>query len=80
MDWSVPAGSSIRRTLFQAVKDPPGTGGDVTLTLETNNPPWPPLEQNAQLQAVSKAMNVKLNVIHIPFADFDPKWATLQAG
>jgi putative aldouronate transport system substrate-binding protein len=68
------------KNLFQAVKDPPGAGGDVTLTLQTNNPPWPPLEQNAQLQALNKAMNVKLNAIHIPFADFDPKWATIQAS
>ena len=68
------------KSLFQAVKDPPGAGGDVTITVETNNPPWPPLEQNAQLQALSKAMNARLNVIHIPFADFDPKWATIQAS
>jgi putative aldouronate transport system substrate-binding protein len=66
--------------LFQSVKDPPGSGGEVTMTLQTNNPPSPPLEQNAQWQAVNKAVNAKLNPTIIPFADFDPKWATIQAS
>jgi putative aldouronate transport system substrate-binding protein len=66
--------------LFQSVKDPPGTGGDVTITVESNNAPWPSFGENTQMQALAKAMNIKPNIIYIPFADFDPKWAAIQAG
>jgi len=69
-----------RASLFQSVKEPPGSGADVTVTLQTNNPPWPPVEQNAQWQALNKALNARLNPIVIPFADFDQKWAAIQAG
>jgi putative aldouronate transport system substrate-binding protein len=69
-----------RQQLFQSVKEPPGTGGEVTITVQTNNPPWPPFDQNTQLQAIGKALNARPNVIIIPFADFDPKWASIQAG
>jgi putative aldouronate transport system substrate-binding protein len=40
----------------------------------------PPVDQNAQWQAINKAVNAKLNVVYIPFADFDPKWASIQAS
>ena len=69
-----------RASVFQSVKEPPGSGADVTVTLQTNNPPWPPFEQNAQWQALNKALNARLNPIVIPFADFDQKWAAIQAG
>jgi putative aldouronate transport system substrate-binding protein len=69
-----------RNSLFQSVKDPPGSGADVTLTLQSQNPPWPPFDQNDQLQAIAKALNAKLNVIMIPFGEFDAKWATIQAS
>jgi putative aldouronate transport system substrate-binding protein len=69
-----------RNSLFQSVKDPPGSGSDVTLTLQSQNPPWPPFDENAQLQAITRALNVKLNVIRIPFGEFDAKWATIQAS
>lgn len=75
-----PGWTRYPKQLFQAVKDPPGSGGDVLVSLESNNPPMPPLDQNAQWQAINKAMNAKLNVIYIPFADFDPKWASIQAS
>src|SRR5690348_12466542 len=75
-----PGYTSYPKQLFQAVKTPPGSGGDVTVSLESNNPPFPPVEQNAQWQALNKAMNARLNVIYIPFADFDQKWAAIQAG
>ena len=75
-----PGWTSYPKQLFQAVNDAPGTGSDVSVSLESNNPPMPPLEQNAQWQAINKAMNVKLNVLYIPFADFDTKWAAVQAG
>ena len=51
-----------------------------SLTLETSNPPVPPLTENASWQAVNKAVNAKLNVTIIPFGDFNAKWATVQAG
>ena len=54
-----PGWTSYPKQLFQAVPEPPGTGGEVTVTLETNNPPMPPLDQNAQWQAINKAMNAK---------------------
>jgi putative aldouronate transport system substrate-binding protein len=66
--------------LFQSVKDPPGRGGEVSVTLETSNPPVPPLAENTSWQAVNKAVNAKLNVTIIPFGDFNAKWATIQAG
>ncbi|MBV9132255.1 MAG: hypothetical protein JO318_06135, partial [Chloroflexi bacterium] len=75
-----PGWTSYPKQLFQAVKTPPGAGGDVTVSLESNNPPFPPLDQNAQWQALNKAVNAKLNVLYIPFADFDQKWAAVQAG
>ena len=75
-----PGWISYPKQLFQAVKTPPGAGGDVTVSLESNNPPFPPLDQNAQWQALNKAVNAKLNVLYIPFADFDQKWAAVQAG
>ncbi|MBV9581386.1 MAG: hypothetical protein JO057_22635 [Chloroflexi bacterium] len=75
-----PGWTSYPRQLFQSVKSPPGSGGDVTVSLESNNPPMPPVDQNAQWQAINKAVNAKLNVIYIPFADFDPKWASIQAS
>ena len=75
-----PGWTSYPKQLFQAVKSPPGSGGDVTVSLESNNPPFPPVDQNAQWQALNKAMNAKLNVLYIPFADFDAKWAAVQAG
>ena len=68
------------KQLFQSVKEPPGIGGEITMTLQTNNPPSPPLDQNAQWQAINKAVNAKLTPTIIPFADFDPKWATIQAS
>src|SRR4051794_22440301 len=66
--------------LVQTVSSPPGSGGDVSVTLETSNPPPPSLNENAAWQAVNKAMNAKLNVTIIPFGDFNAKWATIQAG
>ncbi|MBV9577444.1 MAG: hypothetical protein JO057_02515, partial [Chloroflexi bacterium] len=75
-----PGWTSYPKQLFQSVADPPGTGGDVTVSLESNNPPMPPMDQNAQWQAINKAMNAKLNIDMIPFADFDQKWAAIQAG
>jgi putative aldouronate transport system substrate-binding protein len=75
-----PGWTSYPKQLFQAVKDAPGTGGDISVSLESNNPPMPPLDQNAQWQAINKAMNAKMNVLYIPFADFDAKWAAIQAG
>ena len=45
--------------LVQTVKDPPGRGGDVSVTLETSNPPPPPMGENAAWQAVNKAVNAK---------------------
>jgi putative aldouronate transport system substrate-binding protein len=66
--------------LFQSVKDPPGRGGEVHISLQTANPPWPPVDQNPAWQAVNKAANVKFNVTTLPFGDFNAKWATLQAG
>ncbi len=66
--------------LFQSVKEPPGKGGEVSLSLETSNPPVPPLDQNQSWQAVNKAVNAKLNVTVLPFGDFNAKWATMQAG
>ena len=75
-----PGWTSYPKQLFQAVKDAPGTGSDVSVSLESNNPPMPPLDQNAQWQAINKALNAKMNVLYIPFADFDAKWAALQAG
>jgi putative aldouronate transport system substrate-binding protein len=75
-----PGWTSYPKQLFQSVKTPPGSGGDITLSLQSNNPPMPPLEQNAQWQAINTAVNARLNVIYIPFADFDPKWASIQAS
>lgn len=75
-----PGWTSYPKQLFQAVKTPPGSGGDINVSLESNNPPFPPLDQNAQWQALNKAMNAKLNVLYIPFADFDQKWAAVQSG
>jgi putative aldouronate transport system substrate-binding protein len=69
-----------RQHLFQSVKTTPGAGGDVAITVESNNPPWPPLNENVQMQALARAMNIKPNIIYIPFADFDTKWAAIQAG
>src|SRR4030081_1533908 len=66
--------------LFQSVKTPPGRGGDVSLTLETSNPPVPPLTENTSWQAVNKAANARLNVTTLPFGDFNAKWASIQAG
>jgi putative aldouronate transport system substrate-binding protein len=66
--------------LVQTVKDPPGRGGDISITLETSNPPPPPLGENAAWQAVNKATNAKINVTIIPFGEFNAKWATVQAG
>jgi putative aldouronate transport system substrate-binding protein len=66
--------------LVQSVKNPPGRGGDVSVTLETSNPPVPSLGENPAWQAVNKAVNAKLNVTIIPFGDFNAKWATIQAG
>src|SRR5690349_7657165 len=66
-----PGWTTYPKQLFQAVKDPPGSGGDITVSLESNNPPPPPLDQNAHWQAFNKAVNAKVNVVYIPFADFD---------
>src|SRR5437870_6513122 len=66
--------------LIQSVKDVAGRGGDVNITLETSNPPVPPLNENASWQAVNKALNARMNVTIIPFGDFNAKWATVQAN
>ena len=66
--------------LIQTVQDVPGRGGDVNITLETSNPPVPPLNENASWQAVNKALNAKMNVTIIPFGDFNAKWQTVQAS
>lgn len=75
-----PGWTSYPKQLFQAVKTLPGSGSDITVSLQSNNPPFPPLDQNAQWQAINKALNAKMNVLYIPFADFDPKWASVQAS
>jgi putative aldouronate transport system substrate-binding protein len=67
------------KQLFQSVKDPPGAGGAVSLTLQSSYS-IPPFDQNGHWQAVAKALNAKLDVTLIPFSDFDVKWAALQAG
>ena len=66
--------------LVQTVKSPPGRGGEVYVTLESSNPPAPPLSENTSWQAVNKALNAKMNVTLIPFGEFNAKWATVQAG
>ena len=55
-------------------------GGDVSITLESSNPPPPPVGENAAWQAVNKATNAKINVTIIPFGELNAKWATVQAG
>jgi putative aldouronate transport system substrate-binding protein len=75
-----PGWNSYPKQLFQAVANPPGSGGDITVSLQSNNPPMPPVDQNAQWQAINKALNAKTNIVMIPFADFDQKWAAIQAG
>jgi len=75
-----PGWTSYPKQLFQAVPEPPGAGSDVSVSLESNNPPMPSVDQNAQWQAINKAMNAKMNIVMIPFADFDQKWAAIQAG
>ena len=68
------------KQLLQAVKQPPGTGGPVNLWFWIGTAPVPPMDQNPPWQAVNKAVNATLNVTFIPFADFNVRWSTLQAG
>src|SRR5436190_23948493 len=37
--------------LFQSVKEAPGRGGDISVSLETSNPPVPSVDQNPSWQA-----------------------------
>jgi len=68
------------KTPAQSVSSPPGDGGDVTIAGETSNP-LIPLEQNSLWQQLSKALNVKLNLILAPFSDWAfGKFQALVAG
>jgi putative aldouronate transport system substrate-binding protein len=68
------------RTLFKAVPNLPGKGGDVTLVTTFSNP-VAPYESNTLWQGVGKAMGVNLKLNLVPFADYSfGKFQTIVAG
>jgi putative aldouronate transport system substrate-binding protein len=68
------------KTNFQAVKQTPGDGSEVSIFLNIPGSPPPPLDQNPTWQAWNQALNVKLNFQFYAFADLAPKFGTLVAG
>ena len=65
---------------YQAVKQAPGDGSQVSIFLNLSGGSPPPLDQNPAWQAWNQALNVKLDFQFYPFADLAPRFATLIAG
>jgi putative aldouronate transport system substrate-binding protein len=72
--------SNWPKSTFQAVKQPPGDGSEVSIFLNLPGPPPTPEEQNGAWQAWNQALNVKLKFQFYAFADLAPKFGTLIAG
>ncbi|MFC7530916.1 extracellular solute-binding protein [Actinoplanes sp. GCM10030250] len=66
--------------LAQAVAEAPGDGSEVTAMVVTYEAPPKPLEQNSYWQAISKALNIKLNLVVVPDPEYAQKMTTLMAG
>jgi putative aldouronate transport system substrate-binding protein len=71
---------SYPKNLFQAVKQAPGDGGDVTFMTEIFGAPPSPLDQYPAWQAVNKAMNANLKMTMIAFANYNTKVQSTIAG
>lgn len=64
----------------KSVKKAVGSGGTVTSLVLTYNPPPPPPGDNAWLQAVNKAVNIKYSPQVTPASDYPAKFASVTAG
>jgi putative aldouronate transport system substrate-binding protein len=72
--------TTFPKTLVKSVPQPPGTGGDVTVVVQTTGAVPPPVDQNAAWQALNKALNVNLKLQLASAEDYTTKMGTLMAG
>ena len=59
---------------------PPGAGGTINVFIAAYYPPPTPFDQNRAWQEVNKQLGATVQMNIIPFAEFNPKLATLMAG
>ncbi|WP_248962805.1 extracellular solute-binding protein [Sphaerisporangium perillae] len=64
----------------KTVNGPVGDGGEFNFLVMTYGEPAPPLEENVYWQLLNKELNVKVNPIRVPFADFATKFPAMVAG
>lgn len=66
---------------IKSVPNPPGKGGDVTISTWWALAPPTPMDQNPLWQAVNKELNATLKINIVPFGDYQTtRLATIMAG
>lgn len=69
-----------KATLYKAVQQPPGRGGEVSVLSLSYYPPFTPLEQNPALQEINRQLNATLRLNFAPPTDFLTRFNTTIAG
>ena len=69
-----------RASLYKAVQQPPGRGGDVNVLSLSYYPPFTPLEQNPALQEINRQLNATLRLNFAPPTDYLTRFNTTIAG
>jgi putative aldouronate transport system substrate-binding protein len=67
-------------TLFKSVRQPPGSGSDVSALVVVSTPPSASPDQNAATQALNKALNAKMKLILASTPGYPTQVATTMAG
>src|SRR5579871_3382826 len=69
-----------RASLYKAVQQPPGQGGDVNVLSLSFYPPFTPLEQNPALQEINRQLNATLRLNFAAPTDYLTRFNTTIAG
>jgi putative aldouronate transport system substrate-binding protein len=76
-----PAGfTTYPQKLIRSVPNPPGKGGEITITTQTLAALPTPMDSNPVWQELNKRVGATLNISITPFADYGAKVPTIIAG
>lgn len=65
---------------FQSVKTPPLNGGEVSIMTWNTTAPMTPHDQNSAWQEIEKQVGGKINLMIVPFADYQTRLGAVVAG